>query len=251
MGEYCVPNSYSLLELNSSINQINTVAGLKSLIQTGYKTLVPHQMAILGFAEIRSGVIHQILAINVPSKYLSSIPDNNSQNCEVLSCPIVKEWAKTRDTTLINGVNSLSAANKCLAALNRYGVRNMVVGGIPDISGTLASVFCFGGVPEDQSNLCLELIDLTIASLHKALAKICGEGKSMQHHVPNDHNLTEREIQTVSYLSQGLSDSGIAARMQISVSTVRCHLRNIAAKLNASNRVQILTKAISQGVIKI
>lgn len=55
--------------------------------------------------------------------------------------------------------------------------------------------------------------------------------------------LTRKELQVLELLAQGLSNNDMADRLFCSESTVRTHLRNINAKLQASNRMQAVAIA--------
>jgi DNA-binding NarL/FixJ family response regulator len=55
--------------------------------------------------------------------------------------------------------------------------------------------------------------------------------------------LTSRERQVVSLMSEGSSNREIATRMGISYTTVRSHLRNVASKLAAHSKLEVLVKA--------
>ena len=55
--------------------------------------------------------------------------------------------------------------------------------------------------------------------------------------------LTTRERQALHLLSDGRSNRQIAARMGISYTTVRSHLRNAASKLAAHSKLELLVKA--------
>lgn len=65
---------------------------------------------------------------------------------------------------------------------------------------------------------------------------------------PN-YALTEKERDVLSWVSQGKSDTDIAAILNISEHTVDFHLRNIFRKLNANSRVLAVVKALSYGII--
>ena len=60
------------------------------------------------------------------------------------------------------------------------------------------------------------------------------EKKLMENH------LTEREMNVLFYLAQGLTNEEISANLHISVHTVKAHLCNIYKKLEVGSR----TKAI-------
>ncbi|HSS60679.1 MAG TPA: response regulator transcription factor [Candidatus Limnocylindrales bacterium] len=55
--------------------------------------------------------------------------------------------------------------------------------------------------------------------------------------------LTGREREVVSLMSEGVSNRQIAARMGISYTTVRSHVRNAASKLAAHSKLEVLVNA--------
>jgi len=63
--------------------------------------------------------------------------------------------------------------------------------------------------------------------------------------------LSERELELVQLLGQGLSNREIAQALFISPNTVKVHLRNIFAKLHASSRTEATMVALRQGLIEL
>ena len=55
--------------------------------------------------------------------------------------------------------------------------------------------------------------------------------------------LTGRERQVLDLLAQGRANNAIAARLSLSQKTVRNHVSNILAKLQAADRAQAIIKA--------
>ena len=62
-------------------------------------------------------------------------------------------------------------------------------------------------------------------------------------------DLTERELEVLALLADGLTNSEIAARLVVSVHTVRNHVANISAKLGAHSKLEVLSIAIRQGLL--
>uniref|UniRef100_A0AAU2JNE4 Response regulator transcription factor n=1 Tax=Streptomyces sp. NBC_00049 TaxID=2903617 RepID=A0AAU2JNE4_9ACTN len=60
--------------------------------------------------------------------------------------------------------------------------------------------------------------------------------------------LTERERDVVRCLARGLTNAEIAAELFVSLSTVKTHLANVQAKLDARNRVEIAAWAWESGL---
>jgi LuxR family maltose regulon positive regulatory protein len=61
--------------------------------------------------------------------------------------------------------------------------------------------------------------------------------------------LSEREIEVLSLIADGLSNRQVAQRLVISPNTVRVHTSNIYSKLGVTNRTQAVTKARGLGIL--
>ncbi|MGA0560798.1 response regulator [Larkinella sp. VNQ87] len=73
-------------------------------------------------------------------------------------------------------------------------------------------------------------------------------------HIPHakqdDYGITEREQQILQLLSQGYTYRMIAIQCQISVETVRRHLKNVYQKLHVQCGTEAVAKAIREQLIK-
>lgn len=56
-------------------------------------------------------------------------------------------------------------------------------------------------------------------------------------------NLTDREYQILQLLTQGYSNSNIADKLFLSLSTIKTHVSNLYVKMNVKNRFQAIEKA--------
>lgn len=63
-------------------------------------------------------------------------------------------------------------------------------------------------------------------------------------------NLSPRELDILRELANGSSNGEIAAKLHLSVNTVKHHVHNILAKLNLLNRREVVTFARKHGLIK-
>lgn len=61
--------------------------------------------------------------------------------------------------------------------------------------------------------------------------------------------LTERESEVLILVARGLSNDDIASALTISIKTVKTHMGNLLAKLNARDRAQLVIAAYEHGVI--
>ena len=65
---------------------------------------------------------------------------------------------------------------------------------------------------------------------------------------PTEDPLTEREIDVLRLVAQGLTNQEIAEALVIGVGTVRTHVSNILAKLHLANRTQAALFALREGL---
>jgi two-component system, NarL family, response regulator YdfI len=61
--------------------------------------------------------------------------------------------------------------------------------------------------------------------------------------------LTQRELEVLQMLAQGLGNKAIASRLTISEHTVKFHISSIFTKLNVSSRTEAVTQGLRQGLI--
>ena len=61
--------------------------------------------------------------------------------------------------------------------------------------------------------------------------------------------LTDREVQVLELLAEGLPNKAIARRLSISDQTVKFHVSSISAKLGAANRTDAVRRAARLGLI--
>ncbi|QAR32643.1 response regulator transcription factor [Geovibrio thiophilus] len=63
-------------------------------------------------------------------------------------------------------------------------------------------------------------------------------------------DLTEREMEVLQRIAEGLSNMDIAARLNISEKTVKSHVSNILSKLYLTDRTQAAVYAWREGIVK-
>ena len=63
------------------------------------------------------------------------------------------------------------------------------------------------------------------------------------------HPLTQRELEVLRLIMQGLANKEIARRLFVSPDTVKVHSRNIYGKLGVSSRTQAVAKAQTLGLL--
>jgi two-component system, NarL family, response regulator LiaR len=69
------------------------------------------------------------------------------------------------------------------------------------------------------------------------------------HGLPPQESLTERELEVLNLLAQGMPNKEIAAHLVISERTAKFHVSSIMGKLGATNRTEAVSLAAQRGLI--
>ena len=87
------------------------------------------------------------------------------------------------------------------------------------------------------------------SSLHPTIArKLINELKRPSDSLPTQTTLTDREVEVLKLVAQGLTNHEIADKLVLSEWTVRTHVRNILDKLHLANRTQAALYALKEGL---
>ncbi|MCL7454167.1 MAG: response regulator transcription factor [Anaerolineae bacterium] len=87
------------------------------------------------------------------------------------------------------------------------------------------------------------------SSLHPTVArKLIGELHWPSSPPPAGEVLTEREVEVLNLVAQGLANQEIADQLVVSERTVRKHVSNILGKLHLANRTQAALYALRTGI---
>ena len=97
-----------------------------------------------------------------------------------------------------------------------------------------------------KNMLRMELVD-TIREVHRGLRRVPSEiATSLAERLSVD-DLSDREIQVLRAVAAGNSNKIIASTLEISEDTVKGHLKNIMAKLQANDRTHAVLIAMKRG----
>ena len=91
----------------------------------------------------------------------------------------------------------------------------------------------------------------TIRAVHLGMKRVHSDvAAQLANHMGEDV-LSEREVQVLRLVAGGNSNKRIARFLGISEETAKGHVKNILAKLNATDRTHAVTLALARGIITI
>ena len=89
-------------------------------------------------------------------------------------------------------------------------------------------------------------------SLHPTIArKVLYEMQQPASQPPTPDPLTDRELEVLRLVAQGISNREIAEALVVTEATVRSHVSNILSKLHLANRVQATLYALQEGLTQL
>lgn len=125
---------------------------------------------------------------------------------------------------------------------------------LPDLPITAAlQLGILGILPNDATSeeivAALAAATAGLVVLHPDIANLFIQANLRSPLAPATQALTQREIEIMQMLAEGMANKTIARHLHISEHTVKFHLSSIFAKLNVSSRTEAVTIGIRQGLI--
>jgi DNA-binding NarL/FixJ family response regulator len=91
---------------------------------------------------------------------------------------------------------------------------------------------------------------ITPAIAARIIAELArGDRAAEATEAPDPDRLTEREVEVLRGVVEGLRNKEISGRLGISENTVKFHLRNILDKLHAQSRAEAAARAVREGLL--
>jgi DNA-binding NarL/FixJ family response regulator len=117
-----------------------------------------------------------------------------------------------------------------------------------------ASGFLLKTAPPEELLTAVRVVARGEALLSPSVTRrVIQEVTRQQRRVPRSPDLdrlTQRELEVLRLLAEGLSNAEIAGRLYLSEATVKTHTSNVLAKLGLRDRVQAVIFAYRQGLIE-
>jgi DNA-binding NarL/FixJ family response regulator len=95
-----------------------------------------------------------------------------------------------------------------------------------------------------------ELLE-TIRAVHAGQRRVSSEVASGIAEHATDDTLTPRETDVLRLIGAGNANKEIGAQLGLTEETVKSHVRNILAKLDANDRTHAVTIALKRGIIEL
>lgn len=94
-----------------------------------------------------------------------------------------------------------------------------------------------------------EQVAEAVRQVHHGIRVIPGEVAQRLAEFTPRVDLTEREVEVLTYMAKGLSNKEIAAVLERAEPTIKVHVLHILQKLDADDRTEAVTVALQRGII--
>lgn len=125
-----------------------------------------------------------------------------------------------------------------------------------------ADGYIMKGANEEQMISAIKAVAEGTAWLDPAIARLVLSSVKRQSYITNEnapssinknakntYGLTDREIEVLALIVEGLNNSQIAKRLVITLSTAKAHVHSILQKLYVTNRTQATIQAVKEGLV--
>jgi DNA-binding NarL/FixJ family response regulator len=169
------------------------------------------------------------------------------------------EVAKTQKPSIVlmdvnmTPTNGFDATKEVLKYSPESKVTGVSMHTMPAYAKKMLQMGAMGYVTKNSSK---EEMLTAILEVSKGKKYICEEVKSIlaqqelekQNEFPGMNTLTEREIDIIQLIKEGLSSKEIASKLDITLKTVEVHRYNILKKLNLKNTAALVNFINAQGL---
>lgn len=107
-----------------------------------------------------------------------------------------------------------------------------------------AQAYLIKDTPRDELLACIRSVHRGEQSLSQTVVSKLKERQPRA-------DLTPREFQVLQLLSEGKSNREVGATLSIAEGTVKLHVNNLLAKLEAGNRAEAVTIALKRGILHV
>ena len=211
------------------------------------QALIPHEILLCGVADESGELLHEVFTA---CRYFRH--EHFERACHPgngLLPQLALEWQDSYRPRMIAPLADETTTG-WYARLTELELKNVAYHGMSWVNGQVKGYASFSRVAipfDSRLELYLEiLLPHVLGTLVRVLAN--ETRSSIQRSRPSI--LTRRESEVLRWVSEGKTNEEIAAILNLSMLTVKNHLRHAMKKLLVRTRGQAVTKAISLGLLK-
>lgn len=127
--------------------------------------------------------------------------------------------------------------------LSDFELTSGIASGLVTAASDKVSIISFAGDRDRFREREKSILDILTPHLHEAISRV-SKAESIR-----SGPLSSREIEVLKWIKDGKTNWEVSVILDVSERTVKFHLNNIMAKLEASNRTHAVAKAVWKGLL--
>lgn len=236
--------SFKILEIIEALDYLSSREEFVDIIRTDLRQLIPHDMTIFGIGEWKTFRVDGMINIDYPEKFLNTIITHTDSGKHINS-PVVKAAAKAAQFVEVKLANTYASKYpEWTDAVCKFDIQNLYGKGRKHPGGTRYTYHCYANNYLEWNDKRRRIVNIITPHIDYALLRIFG-----METADKIIEISLREKEILQHLHLGLKNEDIAKQLNISLHTVKNHIKNILAKLKVKNRTQGLAKAIDFDLI--
>jgi LuxR family maltose regulon positive regulatory protein len=165
-------------------------------------------------------------------EHLLKVADEGGRTSKAIEILILQSLTKQAQGSTDEAITKLEHA---LILAEQEGFTRIFVDEGPAMASLLYEALSRG--------ICTDYVRLLLAAFPDAEPEQVDSSQTQTLESEWFEPLSEREIEILQLLAEGLTNPEIATRLYLSLNTVKVHTRNIYGKLNVHNRAQAIARA--------
>ncbi len=236
-----------LLELAVSVKEVESIDGYRDWVRNFVRPIFPHEIMISAIGSVvgKQITVHCLVGVDYPQEFIDQV----SLSSDLSERYVIARWFRERSPQLINeGADYEQLSPTELREVKDFRLRNIAAFGLIDLEGRKGTYFSFSRVPGPLIARHGSLLELIVPYLHQALVAATKDGQGIGANASQSLvALSGREKEVLAWMVAGKTNREIASVLKRSVPTIRNQVHAILTKLDAANRTQAVSKAVSLG----
>jgi transcriptional regulator EpsA len=213
------------------------------------QTFLPHAKLICAYGDLDAG--QYTIDVFSSDNVATAQSDTVDASVEAFVELALAHWDANGRTPLLlsSEAQAQTPDEPVVQAVWEAGLGHVMAHGTAELQGPNASFFVFARLPKAPRRRAADVLEIMLPHLHLAMFRCArDELKARAAAAPKGPTLSQREVQIMRGVRDGLTNSDIGLQLDISPLTVKNHVQRILRKLGVGNRIQAVTRCMSMGV---
>jgi len=216
----------------------------KEWTRTHVRRCLPHEALSCSYGRLYGvGVsLDYVVTVDYPVEHLAAIRNPSGH----MDTPLARRWYERQEPVFFDErYPPADTPEEWLGHFRMHGLRNAAADGMLDRANCLATYFSFHRMPVLDETQLRGTFKTLVPLMHQTFVRVIRHLEESQRMKTEQADLTPREREIANWISQGKSNSDIAAILEVSENTVKNHVKKILDKTGCGNRTGLAASLVA------